>query len=66
MLLPTPRTSRGPSVRTELGCGDIEWDRGAAWALQQAIGLVWYYYDTNPTMAQLGRSTLARLTAAYT
>jgi aminoglycoside phosphotransferase (APT) family kinase protein len=52
-------------LRTQLGCGDHEWDRGAAWALQQAIGLVWYYIDTNPTMAQLGRSTLARLAAAY-
>ncbi|WP_222850947.1 aminoglycoside phosphotransferase family protein [Phytoactinopolyspora mesophila] len=53
-------------LRTELACGDIEWDRGAAWALQQAIGLVWYYNDTNPVMAHLGRSTLARLAATYT
>lgn len=44
-----------------LGVDDIEWQRGAAWAFQQAMGLVWYYKDTNPVMAELGRSTLSRL-----
>jgi hypothetical protein len=28
------------------------------------MGLVWYYRESNPTMAGLGRSTLARLLAA--
>lgn len=48
-------------IRALLGAGDIEWKRGAAWAFQQAMGLVWYYRLGNPAMAALGRSTLARL-----
>ncbi|MGM7777670.1 aminoglycoside phosphotransferase family protein [Arthrobacter sp. KNU-44] len=48
-------------VRTNLGIGDLEWRRGAAWAYEQAIGLVWYYAESNPTMSALGRSTLDRL-----
>jgi aminoglycoside phosphotransferase (APT) family kinase protein len=53
----------GPRARlcSLLGCEDLEWERGAAWAFAQAIGLVWYYEDSNPTMAELGRSTLQRL-----
>ncbi|MBX3143511.1 MAG: aminoglycoside phosphotransferase family protein [Trueperaceae bacterium] len=51
-------------LRERLGSSDVEWARGAAWALQQALGLVWYYQDTNPPMAALGRSTLARLLEA--
>lgn len=54
----TPATLR---LRHRLGSSDLEWERGAAWAFVQAIGLVWYYVDTNPTMAELGRSTLRRL-----
>lgn len=50
--------------RETLGVGDLEWQRGAAWAFQQAMGLVWYYKDTNPVMAELGRSTLSRLVEA--
>jgi aminoglycoside phosphotransferase (APT) family kinase protein len=48
-------------LRAQLGCGPVEWQRGAAWAFQQAIGLVWYYERTNPAMSALGRSTLSRL-----
>ena len=48
-------------VRTRLRCSEIEWLRGAAWAYQQAMGLVWYYHETNPGMAALGRTTLTRL-----
>jgi aminoglycoside phosphotransferase (APT) family kinase protein len=48
-------------VRSYLGSGDVEWQRGAAWAFQQAMGLVWYYERTNPGMSALGRSTLSRL-----
>jgi aminoglycoside phosphotransferase (APT) family kinase protein len=44
-----------------LGCSDLEWHRGAAWAFQQSMGLVWYYDRTHPGMAELGRSTLARI-----
>lgn len=57
----------GPRVmfREALGGDDIEWERGAAWALEQALGLVWYYRETNPVMASLGRSTVTRLVEAY-
>ena len=48
-------------VRSRLGSDDVEWKRGAAWAFQQAMGLVWYYRSTNPAMSTLGRSTLARI-----
>jgi len=48
-------------LRTQLGSGEVEWKRGAAWAFQQAMGLVWYYVRTNPGMSALGRSTLGRL-----
>lgn len=52
---------RRATFRKELACNDLEWWRGAAWAFQQAIGLVWYYQDSNPGMSALGRSTLARI-----
>lgn len=48
-------------LRDDLGADRLEWQRGAAWAFQQAMGLVWYYQNSNPGMAQLGRSTLARI-----
>jgi aminoglycoside phosphotransferase (APT) family kinase protein len=48
-------------VRCHLGSDEVEWERGAAWAFQQAMGLVWYYQRTNPGMSALGRSTLSRL-----
>jgi aminoglycoside phosphotransferase (APT) family kinase protein len=54
------RAQRG-AVRRLLGCGDVEWKRGAAWAFQQAMGLVWYYQPSNPAMSDLGRSTLRRI-----
>ncbi|MFD5224962.1 hypothetical protein ACFWHT_04990 [Microbacterium sp. NPDC058342] len=44
-----------------LDASEEEWLRGAAWALQQAMGLVWYYEVSNPAMAQLGRSTVRRV-----
>ena len=50
-------------LRDVLGPDDAEWERGRAWAFQQAMGLVWYYVRTNPPMADLGRRTLARLTS---
>ncbi|MFD7655960.1 aminoglycoside phosphotransferase family protein [Actinosynnema sp. NPDC059797] len=49
--------------RAALGCADDEWARGRAWAFQQAMGLVWYYAESNPVMSGLGRSTLARVLA---
>jgi aminoglycoside phosphotransferase (APT) family kinase protein len=51
--------------RDALQIDDLEWRRGAAWAFQQAMGLVWYYKDTNPIMAELGRCTISRLIKDY-
>jgi aminoglycoside phosphotransferase (APT) family kinase protein len=48
-------------LRDDLGCDDLEWERGRAWAYAQAIGLVWYYVQSNPVMSRLGRRTLDRL-----
>ena len=48
-------------LRAELGCGDLDWERGKAWAFQQAMGLVWYYVESNPYMSRLGRVTLNRI-----
>jgi aminoglycoside phosphotransferase (APT) family kinase protein len=50
--------------RAALGSDDQEWARGQAWAFQQAMGLVWYYTESNPAMAELGRRTLDRILAA--
>lgn len=50
--------------REALGCGDVEWLRGVAWAFQQAMGLVWYYLDSNPGMSRWGRRTLDRIVRA--
>lgn len=47
--------------REALRADALEWRRGAAWAFQQAMGLVWYYVETNPAMSELGRITLSRL-----
>ncbi len=47
--------------RIGLGCSDREWERGRAWAFQQAAGAYWYYRDTNPAMAAMGRTTLGRV-----
>ena len=50
-------------LRDDLGCGDLEWERGKAWAFQQAMGLVWYYAETNPAMSRMGRNTVRRILA---
>lgn len=57
LLSDTPRGQ----LRTALGCSDLQWERGKAWAFQQAAGLPWYYRDTNPAMTEMGRTTLHRL-----
>ena len=46
------------------GDEELEWARGAAWAFEQAMGLVWYYRNSNPAMSALGRSTLRRILAS--
>jgi aminoglycoside phosphotransferase (APT) family kinase protein len=48
-------------LRADLRCGDVEWARGAAWALEQAMGVVWYYVESNPAMHRMGRRTVQRL-----
>ena len=48
-------------VRDYLGCDDLEWERGKAWAFEQAAGLVWYYRDSNPAMSRMGLRTLQRI-----
>ncbi|MFJ4206119.1 aminoglycoside phosphotransferase family protein [Streptomyces sviceus] len=57
LLQPGPREV----LRRTLGCDDLEWERGKAWAFQQAMGVVWYYVESNPTMSSMGRRTLARI-----
>ena len=48
-------------LRDALACDDVEWQRGKAWAFEQAMGAVWYYRETNPAMSDMGRVTLERL-----
>jgi aminoglycoside phosphotransferase (APT) family kinase protein len=49
------------TMRQLLEADDLQWARGQAWAFQQAMGLVWYYADSNPTMSEIGRRTLDRI-----
>lgn len=51
-------------LRRDLDCSDLQWNRGMAWAFEQAIGAYWYYRHSNPTMANMGRTTLERLRSA--
>lgn len=48
-------------LRADLGCDDLEWRRGKAWAFAQAMGLVWYYRETNRAVSRAGAVTLRRL-----
>ena len=57
LLEPGPREQ----LREELGCEHLEWQRGKAWALEQAMGAVWYYRESNPPMSHMGQVTLKRL-----
>ena len=50
-------------LRDDLGCDDLDWARGKAWAFEQAMGLVWYYAGSNPAMSSMGRRTLQRIQA---
>jgi aminoglycoside phosphotransferase (APT) family kinase protein len=49
--------------RDDLGCDDLEWERGKAWAFEQAMGAVWYYVRSNPAMSRMGMRTLQRIQA---
>ncbi|MFI7316619.1 aminoglycoside phosphotransferase family protein [Streptomyces venezuelae] len=57
LLQPGPREA----LRRALACDDLEWERGKAWAFEQAMGVVWYYIESNPTMSGMGRRTLDRI-----
>ena len=48
-------------LRQGLGCSDLQWERGMAWAFEQAAGAFWYYLHSNPPMATMGRTTLERV-----
>jgi aminoglycoside phosphotransferase (APT) family kinase protein len=50
-------------LREDLGCDDLEWERGKAWAFEQAMGAVWYYTASNPAMSRMGQRTLTRIVA---
>jgi len=50
-------------LRGDLECGDLEWERGKAWAFEQSMGAVWYYVESNPAMSLMGRRTLHRIMA---
>jgi aminoglycoside phosphotransferase (APT) family kinase protein len=48
-------------LRDLVDCDDAEWHRGRAWAFQQALGAVWYYVESSPTMSAGCRRTLERI-----
>lgn len=50
--------------RDALGCDELQWERGKAWAFEQSMGAVWYYRDSNPGLSAMGRRTLERLAGA--
>ena len=52
------------ALRAALCSDDLEWERGRAWAFEQAMGLVWYYARSNPSLSELGCRTLRRVLAA--
>jgi aminoglycoside phosphotransferase (APT) family kinase protein len=56
-------TERRQLLRNHLGCDDAEWQRGRAWAFEQALGAVWYYVDSSPTMSAGCRRTIERIVA---
>jgi aminoglycoside phosphotransferase (APT) family kinase protein len=47
--------------REVLASDDLEWERGKAWAFEQAMGATWYYVESNPAMSQMGQRTLHRI-----
>jgi aminoglycoside phosphotransferase (APT) family kinase protein len=49
--------------RADLECDDLEWERGKVWAFEQAMGVVWYYAESNPAMSRMGRRTVERILA---
>ena len=49
--------------RAALSIDEFEWERGKAWAFEQAMGAAWYYQSSNPVMSQMGRRTVERILA---
>ncbi len=49
------------AFREDLRCDELEWERSKAWALEQSLGAVWYYIETNPAMSRMGRRTIDRI-----
>ncbi|WP_446665122.1 aminoglycoside phosphotransferase family protein [Flexivirga sp. B27] len=49
------------AFRDVLGADDEQWERGRAWAFEQAIGSLWYYRETNPEMSRTAYRTLTAL-----
>ena len=49
------------ALRRALNCDAVQWERGKAWAFEQAMGLVWYYAMSHPAMSAMGRATLERI-----
>lgn len=57
-LLDLPRRKQ---LKEHLDCDDAEWQRGRAWAFEQAMGAVWYYVESSPTMSLGCQRTLERI-----
>jgi aminoglycoside phosphotransferase (APT) family kinase protein len=51
------------AFREDLGCDDLEWERGKAWAFEQSMGAAWYYAGSNSAMSLMGQRTLQRIVA---
>lgn len=51
------------ALRECLECDDAQWQRGRAWAFEQAMGAVWYYVESRPTMSLGCQRTLQRIVA---
>jgi aminoglycoside phosphotransferase (APT) family kinase protein len=47
--------------RRILASDDLQWERGKAWAFEQAMGATWYYLESNPAMSRMGQRTLHRI-----
>ena len=52
------------AFRDDLRSDELEWQRGRAWAFEQAMGAAWYYESSNPAMHAMGCRTIERLLAA--
>ena len=55
-LEPAPRLA----FRDDLGCGDLDWERGKAWAFEHVTGTVWYDSHSNPSMGG-GQAIMERI-----